>query len=494
MDITELTVHELKEKLDKKELTVTEITKAYVDRINEKEKDIEAFVTTLTDEAIEKSKEIEEKLNNGENLGEYAGIPIGIKDNMCTKGIKTTCSSKMLENFVSPYDGTVINKVINEENMISLGKLNMDEFAMGSSTETSYFKKTKNPWDLDRVPGGSSGGSAAAVASNMVPWALGSDTGGSIRQPASLCGIVGLKPTYGLVSRYGLVAFASSLDQIGPITKDVKDAAILLSIIAGHDEKDSTSVDIPKKDYVKALKNDVKGLKIGVPKEFFGEGINDEVKEVLNKAIDKYKELGAIVEETSLDVAQYALATYYIIACAEASSNLGRFDGIRYGYRTKNFENLKDIYKNSRSEGFGAEVKRRIILGTYVLSSGYYDAYYKKAQQVRTLVKNEFTRNLEKYDILLTPTSPITAFKIGEKSDNPLEMYLSDICTVSINIAGVPGLSIPCGVDKNGMPIGMQLIGKPFDEETILNAGYTYEQATNFRENYKPTFRKGGNC
>lgn len=493
MNITELTVHELKEKLDKKELTITEITKAYVDRINEKEKDVQSFVTTLTDEAIEKSKKIEEKLKNNENLGKYAGIPIGIKDNMCTKGIKTTCSSRMLENFISPYDGTVVNRVINEENMIDLGKLNMDEFAMGSSTETSYFKKTKNPWDLRKVPGGSSGGSAAAVAANMVPWALGSDTGGSIRQPASLCGVVGLKPTYGLVSRYGLVAFASSLDQIGPITKDVRDAAILLSIIAGHDEKDTTSANIPKKDYTKALKNDVNGLKIGVPKEFFGEGINEEVKESINKAIEKYKELGAIVEETSLDVAEYALATYYIIACAEASSNLGRFDGIRYGYRTKNFTDLQEIYENSRSEGFGAEVKRRIILGTYVLSSGYYDAYYKKAQQVRTLVKNEFAKNLSKYDVLLTPTSPTTAFKLGEKSNNPLEMYLADICTVSVNIAGLPGLSIPCGVDKSGMPIGMQLIGKAFDEETILNAGYTFEQAYKFREKYKPDFKGGNN-
>ena len=491
MNITDLTACELKEKLDKKELTVTEITKAYVDRINDKEKDVQSFVTTLTDEAIEKSKVIEEKINKGENLGEYAGIPIGIKDNMCTKGIRTTCSSKMLENFISPYDGTVVNKVINEENMINLGKLNMDEFAMGSSTETSYFKKTKNPWDLSRVPGGSSGGSAAAVAANMVPWALGSDTGGSIRQPASLCGVVGLKPTYGLVSRYGLVAFASSLDQIGPITKDVKDSAALLTIIAGHDEKDTTSMNISKKDYVKALKKDVTGLKIGVPKEFFGEGINEEVKQAIENAIKVYKAKGAIVEETSLDVANYALATYYIIACAEASSNLGRFDGIRYGYRTNNYTNLNELYVNSRSEGFGSEVKRRIILGTYVLSSGYYDAYYKKAQQVRTLVKNEFAKNLEKYDVLLTPTSPTTAFKFGEKSNNPLEMYLADICTVSVNIAGLPGLSIPCGVDKSGMPIGMQLIGKAFDEETILNAGYTFEQEYKFREKYKPEFKGG---
>ncbi len=489
MDITELTVHELQEKLQNKEIKITEITQAYIDRINDKEKDVEAFVTLLTDEATNEAKEIQTKIENGEIKGDLAGIPIGIKDNLCTKGIKTTCSSKMLENFVAPYNATIVEKV-NNENMINLGKLNMDEFAMGSSTETSYFKKTKNPWNLNKVPGGSSGGSAAAVAANLVPWALGSDTGGSIRQPASLCGVVGLKPTYGLVSRYGLVAFASSLDQIGPITKDVTDSAILLNLIAGHDKKDTTSVDMPKVDYTKSLKNDVKGLKIAVPKEFFGEGINEEVKKALEKAIEKYKELGAEVHEISLDVAQYALATYYIIACAEASSNLGRFDGIRYGYRTKNYNNLKDLFKNSRSEGFGDEVKRRIILGTYVLSSGYYDAYYKKAQQVRTLVMNKFNETFKDYDVILTPTSPTTAFNIGEKSENPLEMYLADICTVSINIAGVPAISIPCGVDSEGMPIGMQLIGNKFCEETILNAAYTYEQEIKFRENYKPEFRK----
>ena len=490
MNIIDLTVHELQEKLAKKEITVEEITKAYAERIEEKEKDVEAFVTTLTDEAIDKSKEIQEKINNGEIKGELAGIPIGIKDNICTKGIKTTCASKMLENFVSPYDATVMDK-INSENMINLGKLNMDEFAMGGSTETSYFKKTKNPWDLTKVPGGSSGGSAAAVASKMVPWALGSDTGGSIRQPSAFCGVVGLKPTYGLVSRYGLVAFASSLDQIGPITKDVKDSAILLNLIAGHDEKDTTSVDMPKKDYVKALTGDIKGLKIGVPKEFFGEGINEEVKENLKQAIETYKKLGAEIEEFSLDIAKYSLATYYIIACAEASSNLGRFDGIRYTYRTPEFKNLKELYKKSRSEGFGAEVKRRIILGTYVLSSGYYDAYYKKAQQVRTLVKNEFDKGFEKYDVILTPTSPTVAFGIGEKSDNPLEMYLADICTVSVNIAGLPGISIPSGVDSKGMPIGMQLIGNRFQEETILNAAYSFEQETKFREKYESEFKGG---
>ena len=489
MNITELTVHELQQKLKSKELTIAEILESYCNRINEKEPEVEAFVTTYLEEAKAEAQKIQEKIDNGEDLGEYAGIPIGIKDNLCMKGTKTTCSSKMLENFVSPYDATVIEK-LKDENIISLGKLNMDEFAMGSSTESSYFKKTKNPWNLNKVPGGSSGGSAAAVAANMVPWALGSDTGGSIRQPASLCGVVGLKPTYGLVSRYGLVAFASSLDQIGPITKDVRDSAMLLSLIAGNDEKDTTSEEIEKKDYTKALKNDVKGLKIGVPKEFFGEGINEEVKKELTKAIETYKELGAEVEEFSLDVAKYALATYYIIACAEASSTLGRFDGIRYGYRTPEYSNLKEIYKKSRSEGFGPEVKRRIILGTYVLSSGYYDAYYKKAQQVRTLVSNEFSKAFEKYDVILTPTSPVTAFNIGEKSNNPLEMYLADICTVSINIAGVPAISIPCGVDSEGMPVGMQLIGNKFEEEKILNAAYTFEQKVKFRENYRPEFKK----
>lgn len=477
MNITDLTVHELMEKLDKNELTIKEINSAYRDRIKEVNPKVEAFVSDLSDEALTESETITRD-------SKLAGIPIGIKDNMCTKGVRTTCSSKMLENFVAPYDATVVEKV-KEAKMPILGKLNMDEFAMGAATEYSAFMKTKNPWDLKRTPGGSSGGSAAAVASNMVPWALGSDTGGSIRQPASFCGIVGLKPTYGLVSRYGLVAFASSLDQIGPMTKDVTDNAMLLNLIAGHDKMDSTSVDAPKKDYTKSLVNDVKGLRIGVPKEYFGEGINEEVKNSLKAVIEKYKELGAIVEECSIDTADYAVATYYIIGCAEASSNLGRFDGIRYGYRTKNFKTLKDIYKNSRSEGFGEEVKRRIILGTYVLSSGYYDAYYKKAQQVRTLIKQRFAEAFEKYDVLLTPTAPTTAFELGTKSNNPLEMYLADICTVSINIAGVPAISIPCGVDSNGLPIGVQLIGKHFDEETIYRAAYTYEQNTNFRETHK---------
>ena len=490
MNITELTVHELLEKLEKKEINRIDITKAYIERMKEKEPEVQAFVTELSEDAIKKAQEIEQNVENNNKKSTFAGIPIGIKDNMCTKGIRTTCSSKMLENFVAPYDATVIEK-LKEEDMILLGKLNMDEFAMGASTEYSAFQKTKNPWDLKKVPGGSSGGSAAAVASDMVPWALGSDTGGSIRQPSSFCGVVGLKPTYGLVSRYGLVAFASSLDQIGPITKDVEDSALLLNIISGHDPKDTTSAPIEKKDYTKALVNDVKGLRIGIPREYFGQGINEEVKKALENAMETYRKLGATVEECSIDVAEYALATYYIIACAEASSNLGRFDGIRYGYRTKNFDNLKDLYRNSRSEGFGKEVKRRIILGTYVLSSGYYEAYYKKAQKVRTLVKKQFDEAFAKYDVLLTPTSPTVAFDIGTRSNNPLEMYLADICTVSVNIAGLPGISIPCGVDTEGMPIGMQLIGNSFAEETILRAAYTFEQNTKFREKYQPEFKGG---
>lgn len=489
MNITDLTVHELKEKLEKKELTSYEITKAYIEKIEEREKDVQAFVTTLEKEALEKAEEIDKKIESGEIVEKLAGIPIGIKDNICTKGVKTTCSSKMLENFVAPYDATVMEK-INSEKLINLGKLNMDEFAMGGSTEHSYFHITRNPWNLNKVPGGSSGGSAAAVAAGIIPWALGTDTGGSIRQPASFCGVVGLKPTYGLVSRYGVVAFASSLDQVGPITKDVTDSAMLLNIIAGKDKMDSTSIEREKIDYTKALKNDVKGLKIAVPKEFFGEGINEEVKENLEKAIEIYKELGAEVSEVSLNIAEYALASYYIIACAEASSNLGRFDGVRYGHRAKEYSNVKELFRNSRTEGFGQEVKRRIILGTYVLSSGYYDAYYKKAQQVRTLVMNEFNKVFNNYDVILTPTSPTVAFDIGSKINDPLAMYLSDICTVSVNIAGLPGISIPCGVDKNGMPIGMQLIGNKFTEETLLNTAYTFEQKIKFRENYKPEFKK----
>ena len=482
MEICKLTVHELVDLLEKGELTSEEITRAYIDRIKELDPKVKAYVSVLEDEAIAKAKKVDEDRKAGKKVSKYAGIPIGIKDNMCITGTKTTCSSKMLENFVAPYDATVIEK-LNAEDAVYLGKLNMDEFAMGGSTEHSAFMKTANPWDLERVPGGSSGGSAAAVAADIAPWTLGSDTGGSIRQPASLCGVVGLKPTYGLVSRYGVVAFASSLDQIGPITKDVTDSAMLLNIIAGHDEKDSTTMDIEKVDYTKSLINDVNGLRIGIPKEYIGEGINEEVKQAILEVAKKYEEMGAIVEDCSFEVGQYATAVYYVIACAEASSNLGRFDGIRYGYRTENYSDLKDIYKNSRSEGFGPEVKRRIMLGTYVLSSGYYDAYYKKAQKVRSVITKAYNDLFEKYDVLLTPTSPTTAFKMGEKSSNPLEMYLADICTVPVNIAGLPGISVPCKLDSKGLPIGFQLISKAFNEETLFRAAYTYEQNTNFREN-----------
>ncbi len=491
MELYEYTVHELVEKLEKGEVTSEEITRSYFDRIKEIDPKVKAYVSTLEESAIEKAKKVDEDRKSGKVVSKFAGIPIGIKDNMCITGTKTTCSSKMLENFVAPYNATVIEK-LNEQDLVYLGKLNMDEFAMGGSTEHSAFFNTYNPWDLDRVPGGSSGGSAAAVAAEIAPWTLGSDTGGSIRQPASLCGVVGLKPTYGLVSRFGLVAFASSLDQIGPLTKDVTDSAMLLNLIAGYDEKDSTSMNIDKKDYTLSLVNDVKGMRIGLPKEYLGEGINEEVKQAILDVAKKYEEMGAIVEDCSLDVGKYATAVYYVIACAEASSNLGRFDGIRYGYRSEKFENLKDIYKNSRSEGFGPEVKRRIILGTYVLSSGYYDAYYKKAQKVRTVIREAYNELFGKYDLLLTPTSPTTAFKIGEKSNNPLEMYLADICTVPVNIGGLPGMNIPCSLDSKGMPIGFQLIAKPFNEDAIFRAAYTFEQNTNFREN-KPSFKGGNN-
>lgn len=491
MKLYELTAHELMDKLAKAEVTSEEITKSYFDRIREKDGEVKAYVSIMEEEALSKARSVDEARKAGKPVSKYAGIPIGIKDNMCITGTKTTCSSKMLENFVAPYNATVIEN-LNKEDMVYLGKTNLDEFAMGSSTENSAFFNTRNPWDLDRVPGGSSGGSAAAVAADLAPWTLGSDTGGSIRQPSSLCGVVGFKPTYGLVSRYGLVAFASSLDQIGPITKDVTDLALLLNLLAGHDEKDSTSMNVEKKDYTKALINDVKRMKIGLPKEYIGEGINEEVKQAILAVAKKYEELGATVEECSFDVGKYATSVYYVIADAEASSNLGRFDGIRYGFRSEKYDNLKDIYKNSRSEGFGPEVKRRIMIGTYVLSSGYYDAYYKKAQKVRTVIKNSYNELFEKYDLLLTPVSPTTAFKIGEKSDNPLEMYLADICTVPVNIGGLPGMSIPCALDSNGLPIGFQLIGKAFNEETIIRAAYTYEQNSNFKEN-KPTFKGGNN-
>ncbi len=474
-NICEYTAHEIHEKYISKELKVVDVVKAFFDKIKTDDEKIKAYITLCEEEALKDAEVVQAKIDNGEEIGPLAGIPIAIKDNMCTKGVKTTCASKMLENFIPPYDATVITK-LKEAGAIIVGKTNMDEFAMGGSTEHSAFFKTHNPVNLNKVPGGSSGGSAAAVAGDLAPISLGSDTGGSIRQPASFCGIVGLKPTYGLISRYGLVAFASSFDQIGPFAKDVEDTANLLNVIAGYDEMDSTSAKIEKVDYTKSLVNDVKGLKIGVPKEFMAEGVNEEVKAAVSAAVEKFKALGAEVSECSLSVADYALPTYYIVACAEASSNLARFDGIRYGYRTSNYESLEDIYKNSRSEGFGEEVKRRIILGTYVLSSGYYDAYYKKAQRVRTLVKEGYDKVFENYDLILTPTAPSVAFDIGSKVNDPLEMYMADLMTVSINLAGVPAISIPCGKDNEGMPIGLQLISKHFNESKLLQAAYTFEK------------------
>lgn len=479
MELYSLTVSEIARKIKEKEITIKEVLDSIYNRIENVEEKVSAYVTLTKEQAYNRATKLQERLDNGEDIGIMAGVPIAIKDNICTNGIKTTCSSKMLENFVPFYDATVIEKLENAGAII-IGKTNMDEFAMGSSTENSAIKKTKNPWDLERVPGGSSGGSAAAVACDIAPCALGTDTGGSIRQPASFCNVVGLKPTYGLVSRYGIVAYASSLDQVGPLTKSVEDAAILLNVIAGKDEKDTTSADIPKKDYIKSIKDDIKSKKIGVPTEFISDGINEDVKKAYEENLNTLKELGAEIIEIKLDYAKYSLPTYYIIATAEASSNLGRYDGIRYGHRAKDFSSLDELYVKSRTEGFGDEVKRRIMLGTYVLSSGYYDAYYKRGQKVRTLIIDDFKKAFEKCDVIAIPTTPNTSFKFGEKTSNPLEMYLEDIYTVPVNIAGLPGISVPGGFDKNGMPIGMQFISKAFDEGNLLQVAYTFEKNTGF--------------
>lgn len=475
MELFKLTAHEAMDLLAKKEVSSTDLTKAVISRIEAVEGQVDAYLTTTFDSALETAKAVDDKLASGKTLLPLEGVPMAIKDNICTSGIRTSCASRMLENFVPPYDAFVAKKV-KAVGAPMLGKLNMDEFAMGSSTENSYFKKTKNPFNLDCVPGGSSGGSAAAVGADMAMYTLGSDTGGSIRQPASFCGVVGLKPTYGRVSRFGLVAFASSLDQIGPLTKDVEDAALVMNLICGHDEMDSTSIPLPEEDFTKALSTDVKGMKIGIPNEYMGEGISAEVKEAVLNAAKLYESLGATVEYFDMPSLSTALPAYYIISSAEASSNLARYDGVKYGYRTENYSDLMEMYKNTRSEGFGNEVKRRIMLGTYALSSGYYDAYYKKAQQVRTIVRGGFEDAFKKYDFILSPTAPVTAFKLGEKTADPMEMYLADICTVSINIAGLPAISLPCGIGKNNLPIGMQLIGNSFDEKTILHAAYAYEK------------------
>lgn len=480
------TIHEYAELLKQRKLSSVELTKQYLARIEKADAQIGSYITVCPDEALAAAGKADERIAKGEATL-LTGIPVGIKDNICTEGITTTCASKMLYNFVPPYDATVTKRLKNEGAVI-LGKLNMDEFAMGSSTESSYFKKTKNPYDLTRVPGGSSGGSAASVSADLAPYALGSDTGGSIRQPAAFCGNVGLKPTYGLVSRFGLIAFASSLDQIGSFTKDVTDCAIVLNAIAGYDKMDSTSVDADKTDYTKALGLPLKGMKIGVPKQYLESGIQTEIREAVENAIKVYEMLGAECEECSLPLSKFALPAYYLISSAEASSNLARFDGIKYGYRAEEYHGLTDLYEITRSEGFGEEVKRRIMLGTYALSSGYYDAYYKKAQQVRGLIKRDFAACFEKYDVLLTPTTPTTAYKFGEKSD-PVAMYMGDICTVAVNIAGLPAISIPAGLDKKGMPIGIQLIANSFDERKLLTAAFAYERETGY-EKLRPTVKE----
>jgi len=475
MRLYEKTASELSEMLKNKECSAVELCNDVLARINETENKIGAYVTVAEESAKENAKKIDKAMAAGDKLHPLAGIPIGIKDNISTKGIRTTCSSKMLENYIPPFDATVINK-INNAGMTVIGKMNMDEFAMGSSTETSYMHLTRNPYNTECVPGGSSGGSAAAVAAGEAILTLGSDTGGSIRQPAALCGVVGMKPTYGSVSRYGLVAFASSLDQIGPLGKSVKDVAMLQSLICGHDRYDATSKNIEYPDYAAALKENAKGLKIGIPKEYFGEGIDSQVKESVMKAVKEFELQGAVIKEISLPSTEYAINTYYIIASAEASSNLARFDGVKYGYRTSEYDGLVDMYEKTRSEGFGDEVKRRIMLGTFVLSSGYFDAYYKKAKRVQNQISQEFSNAFKECDIIATPTVPASAFKIGENIGDPIKMYYNDVCTVTVNIAGLPAISLPCGKDSAGMPMGLQLIGDKFSEQTLLNTAYTYEK------------------
>ena len=487
MELFRLTAHELHDKLTRREVSATEITRSVLDRTEKAEPKIRSFITRMAEKALQQAAAVDAKIARGETIAPLAGIPGAIKDNICTKGLLTTCSSKMLANVVPIYDAHVIKKLRAEET-IFLGKTNMDEFAMGSTTESSYFQATHNPWNLDRVPGGSSGGSAAAIAAGEAIWTLGSDTGGSIRQPASFNGCVGIKPTYGRVSRYGCVAFASSLDQIGPITRDVTDAATVLNTICGKDEHDSTSLPVEVPDFTKALRQDVKGLRIGLPKEYYGEGLDPKVHAELKKAIAQYEAMGAEIVEISLPHTEYAVITYYIIAPAEASANLARYDGVRYGFRAANATSAPEMTTLSRTEGFGAEVKRRIMLGTYVLSSGYYDAYYKKAMQVRTLIRRDFDSAFEKCDVILAPTSPVVAYPIDGKMD-PLSIYMLDVYTIPVNMAGLPGISVPCGF-ADGMPVGMQLIGKPLDEETVLRAAYTFEQANEYHKVLAPL---GGN-
>ena len=487
MDIMSLTAVELGKKIKAKEISVTEATQAYLDQIEKVENDVHSYVTIDKEGALKRAEEVQKMIDDGTLLSPLAGVPVAIKDNMCTKGTRTTCSSKILENFVPTFTSEAVLN-LEKAGAVIIGKTNMDEFAMGSTTETSYYGVTRNPWNLGHVPGGSSGGPCAAVAAGECAYALGSDTGGSIRQPSSFCGVTGIKPTYGTVSRYGLIAYGSSLDQIGPIAKDVTDCATILETIASHDVKDSTSVE-REYDFTSALADDVKGMKIGIPRDYFGDGLSADVKEQILNAVKVLEEKGAVVEEFDLSLVKYAIPAYYIIADAEASSNLARFDGVKYGYRTEEYEGLHNMYKKTRSEGFGAEVKRRIMLGSFVLSSGYYDAYYLKALRTKALIKQAFDKAFAKYDMIVAPAAPTTAPELGKSLSDPMKMYLSDIYTISVNLAGLPGISIPVGKDSKGLPVGMQLIGDCFQEKKIIQAAYTFEQTRTYEA---PQFVKEG--
>lgn len=487
MELNKMTALEIGSKIKSKELSVVEVTKAALENIEKTDKSYNAFVTVCAEKALAQAEKVQNGIDEGTLTSPLAGVPMAVKDNMCTEGILTTCASKILTGFMPTYSSTAVQK-LEDAGAVILGKLNMDEFAMGSTTETSIYGAAVNPWGENRTPGGSSGGSAVAVAADEAYYTLGSDTGGSIRQPAAFCGVTGIKPTYGAVSRYGLIAYASSLDQIGPIGKNVEDIAEVLSIISGHDAKDSTSV---KQDAIKiTLDNNIKGKRIGLPRDYFGEGLNPEVKASVLAAAKKLEDLGAIIEEFEMPELQYAIPAYYIIACAEASSNLSRFDGVKYGYASPDFKDLTDLYYKSRSEGFGMEVKRRIMIGAFVLSSGYYDAYYKKALQVKAIIKQSFDRAFEKYDCILSPTAPTTALKMGENLSDPLKMYLGDIYTVSVNLAGLPSMVVPCGFDSEGLPIGLQLTGKAFSENEIMNLGYAFQQSTDYHTK-KPVIKAG---
>lgn len=480
MGLMELTAVELGKKIKAGEVTVKQAVEAVYTQIEKVEKDVNAYVTVLNkEEVLKKAEQVQKDIDSGKLDGPLAGVPVAIKDNMCTEGILTTCSSKILNNFKPAFSSEAVLN-LEKAGAIIIGKTNMDEFAMGSTTETSAYGETKNPWNLEHVPGGSSGGSCAAVSANECFFALGSDTGGSIRQPSSFCGVTGIKPTYGTVSRYGLIAYGSSLDQIGPVAKDVTDCATILEIIASHDKKDSTSVERDDYKFTDSLVDDVKGMKIGIPRDYFGDGLDEDVKKAVLAAADVLKQKGAIVEEFDLGLVEYAIPAYYVIASAEASSNLARFDGVKYGYRTSDSEGLHSMYKKTRSEGFGPEVKRRIMLGSFVLSSGYYDAYYLKALRTKALIKKEFDKAFEKYDVILGPAAPTTAPKLGDSLSDPIKMYLGDIYTISVNLAGLPGISVPCGTDKDGLPIGMQLIGDCFKENNIIRAAYSFEQSRNY--------------